>query len=277
MIRANQRKWHARSARKRSPQRPRPLAIEYLEDRSTPAAIGWDGGGSDLNWFNPTNWNTDSVPTLTDDVTISGAAGAVTINDPSEVATAGTLSCSGDLSVIAGTLQLAGNSVITGAFTNSSSVSVTGGSLTVGAGSSSGDIQLAGSATMVVTAGFAQPFVLLDGATVAGGELVVNNYLRTGGAVAVDVIRLGGGSSELNVLAGGNLTIKTLHHFGVVSGPGTVTVTDLWNFRVGILRNTALLVTQGLATFGFQSSSIIEGTVEHFGTAIVELGSGSCR
>jgi PKD domain/RTX calcium-binding nonapeptide repeat (4 copies) len=270
-----QRNRHTRHARKLArPRAARALTLEHLEDRATPAAIGWDGGGGDLNWFNPSNWNTDSLPTISDDVTISGAAGAVTINDASGVATAGTLSSSSALSVIAGTLQLAGNSVVTGAFAlgGDGSVAITGGTLTVGAGSSSGDIQLAGGASMVVTAGFLQPFALLDGASVAGGELVVNNYLRTGGAVAVDVIRLGGGGSELNVLAGGNLAIKTLHHFGVVSGPGTVTVTDWWNFRVGFLRSTAVLVNQGLATFGFQSSSIIEGTVENFGTAIVDTG-----
>jgi PKD domain/RTX calcium-binding nonapeptide repeat (4 copies) len=276
MTQRTQRNWHARSARKQVRRQTRALALEHLEDRATPAAIGWDGGGGDLNWFNPTNWNTDSLPTLTDDVTISGAAGAVAINDPAGVAAAGTLTSSSNLSVIAGTLQLAGNSVITGAFTNSGSVAVTGGSLTVGAGSSAGDIQLAGGATLVVTSGLAQPFVLLDGATVAGGAIVIdrfggtNAHLGVSGTVAVDEVRFsnpGNLFSELNVLAGGQLTVKTLDQVGIVNGAGTIIVTDRWLYKSSFLRGTGVLINQGLATFNFP---LIERTVENTGTAIVD-------
>src|SRR5262249_18743129 len=50
------------------------LAVERLEDRATPAAVFWDGGGDNLNWSNAQNWSNDVVPTSADDVTINRAA-----------------------------------------------------------------------------------------------------------------------------------------------------------------------------------------------------------
>ena len=40
------------------------LDLEPLEDRSTPAAVGWDGGGGILDWFNRFNWTGDALPTI---------------------------------------------------------------------------------------------------------------------------------------------------------------------------------------------------------------------
>lgn len=42
-----------------------------LEPRALLAAIAWDGGGGDSLWSNPLNWSTNTVPTLTDDASIS--------------------------------------------------------------------------------------------------------------------------------------------------------------------------------------------------------------
>src|SRR5687767_2469452 len=101
------RNWLDNTNRKRTRRRRPALALEHLEDRATPAAVAWDGGGN-LDWLNRFNWSGDALPTLADDVTISGAAGAVAINNTFGVAAAKTLTSSGDLSVISGTLQLAG-------------------------------------------------------------------------------------------------------------------------------------------------------------------------
>ena len=130
---------------------------------------------------------------------------------------------------------------------------------------------------MTVTANGTQKFILFDGSTVVGGPIIVNtsgngsSYLGIGGTVAVDEIRITSASSELNALAGGQLTVKTLDNFGIINGAGTVIVTDRWFFRGSFLRGTGVLINQGLATFGFAQTTIIERTVENFGTAIVDL------
>ena len=35
-------------------------------------AILWTGNGNDSSWNNPANWDTNTVPTAVDDVTING-------------------------------------------------------------------------------------------------------------------------------------------------------------------------------------------------------------
>ncbi len=42
--------------------------IESLESRHLLAVVTWDGGGDNLNWEDPLNWDSDSLPALTDDV-----------------------------------------------------------------------------------------------------------------------------------------------------------------------------------------------------------------
>ncbi|VTR92440.1 Probable aggregation factor core protein MAFp3, isoform C OS=Cyanothece sp. CCY0110 GN=CY0110_08276 PE=4 SV=1: PKD [Gemmata massiliana] len=108
--------WLGHSARKQR-RSPKPgLALEHLEDRATPAAVFWDGGGGSSNWFDALNWSGDALPTLSDDVTISGASGGVEINDTFGTASAKTLTSSSDLRVVSGTLQLDGDALVSGAF-----------------------------------------------------------------------------------------------------------------------------------------------------------------
>src|SRR5438105_3060012 len=60
-------------------RRPRRLgcrpALDLLEDRLAPAAIGWDGGagGVGTDWNTPANWVGDTLPGSNDDAQISAA------------------------------------------------------------------------------------------------------------------------------------------------------------------------------------------------------------
>lgn len=49
---------------------------------ATSYGIVWDGGGGDGLWSNPLNWDTDAVPTSSDNVVIDNAT--VTINSPAQ-------------------------------------------------------------------------------------------------------------------------------------------------------------------------------------------------
>ena len=68
--------WSTRNPFYQGKKRPGPrrrLQMERLEDRRLLAIVNWDGGGDGTNWADPLNWDTDSVPTLADDVIINVA------------------------------------------------------------------------------------------------------------------------------------------------------------------------------------------------------------
>ena len=54
------------------------LNFEALEVRHLLAPVAWDGGGDGSSWHDPLNWDTNSLPTIDDDVTID-VAGSPTI------------------------------------------------------------------------------------------------------------------------------------------------------------------------------------------------------
>jgi hypothetical protein len=178
------RSWLGRGTRKRPARRAKlALALEHLEDRTAPAAVAWDGGGNNLDWFNRFNWTDDALPTLADDVTISGASGAVTINNTFGLALAGTLTSTSDLSVISGTLQLAGDSLVSGAFTLAG---VTFGGVVTG----SGTLTLSGAVTWGVNGVMAGTgtTVLAGTSTLAGstfGSVRENRVVENAGTATL--------------------------------------------------------------------------------------------
>jgi hypothetical protein len=60
-------------------QRRRSLVLESLEDRSLLATVTWDGGAGTLNYADAANWNTNTIPTVNDDVIIPDLVGSPTI------------------------------------------------------------------------------------------------------------------------------------------------------------------------------------------------------
>ena len=54
--------------------------VEHLEDRSLLASILWDGGAGTFHWNDGDNWDTDSVPTAADDVTIGDLASPLVVD-----------------------------------------------------------------------------------------------------------------------------------------------------------------------------------------------------
>lgn len=69
-----------RNSRRGVRQNLRRLLAEQLEDRRVLAAVTWDGGAGSLEWSAAANWDTDTVPTVVDDVFIPDLEGEPTIN-----------------------------------------------------------------------------------------------------------------------------------------------------------------------------------------------------
>src|SRR5437870_155259 len=124
--------WKRRSHAKMV--RPR---LELLEERLAPAIVAWDGGGGDLNWNNPLNWDTDTLPDTGDQVQID-IPGSNTITHSSGT-TAVSLVSHAAIDLTGGSFTIAGGQIF-------SPFTVKGGLLTLYS-------QLDGPGTVTVEAG----------------------------------------------------------------------------------------------------------------------------
>lgn len=89
------------------------LSVRQLEDRLTPAVL-WDGGAGSLNWGDPLNWSSDALPSSTDDVSIAGAAGEISVGGSATVKSlslGNSLAVGGSLTVTDGFAMSAGVSL----------------------------------------------------------------------------------------------------------------------------------------------------------------------
>ena len=96
-------------------------AFESLEKRELLAVVNWNGGAGEFNWFTSNNWDTNSVPTASDDVVISNIAANASVNANGPIVvntltqTAGNIALGSSLNASAisqaGTLAFAGPTV----------------------------------------------------------------------------------------------------------------------------------------------------------------------
>jgi filamentous hemagglutinin family protein len=196
--------------------------------------VFWDGGGSDLNWFNPLNWSGDLVPDGTTDVTIETATGAVLI--AGGAATARSLISLEPIDLSSGSLTL------TNASTFSNSLTISGGTLSGagivsvgGPGGSltwSGGTMANGGGTFFLGAG--QPGSL-------SGSLTLDRVFQNDGLLTLSGATITGAGSITNngtlTASGTNAVAKMLLALGSVNGAGSLTVND-WS-RTGGTFNMA--------------------------------------
>jgi len=89
------------------------LYVEPLEDRRLLAVFTWDGGGGDLFWNNPLNWDADALPGIGDDVVVGDLPGEVTISHASSGATEiASLTSAESIEISSGQLILTADSQI---------------------------------------------------------------------------------------------------------------------------------------------------------------------
>jgi hypothetical protein len=220
-----------------------------LEDRCTPAAVAWDGGGNDLNWFNRFNWTNDTLPTLSDDVTISGASGTVQISDTFGVGQANTLVCDGNLLVSTGTLQVASDSEINGNFT-------LGGVVFDGVVTGTGTLTINGDLTW------------LAGGVMAGtGKTILNGTTTITGSTfgSMRETRTVENAGDATVVAGTSFVFRDNPVFHNLAS-GTLTFANgsgIGSFFVG---TSSKLINDGTTTVSGPSATTIVVAVENSGT-----------
>ncbi len=158
--------------------------LDELEDRTAPAVVTWDGGGSNLLWTTVANWSGNALPTANDEAVISSAAGTV-------VLTSGAVNVQ--------------------SLTSSVGFSITGSaSLTVSLGSSSVASLLLGSDTSLTATGATTTFTSAGSAAIDGARLFATagaslalpgliSYTNAGGDLSTAYFRADGPGSLLDL------------------------------------------------------------------------------
>jgi hypothetical protein len=121
--------------RNRARSRSRRPQFDRMEERTLLSAVSWTGQAGDNNWDMAGNWNTDSIPSASDDATISVAANVQ--HSSNAVDSVRSLMSSQPLTIAGGTLSIATASSVDGTLT------MNGGTL-----SGAGDISVGGLLTL---------------------------------------------------------------------------------------------------------------------------------
>jgi filamentous hemagglutinin family protein len=196
--------------------------------------VFWDGGGSDLNWFNPLNWSGDLVPDGTKDVTIQTATGTILVSGGA--AAAKSLISLEPIELSSGSLTL------TNASTFSNSLAISGGTLSgagiVSVGGPSGSLTWSGG-TMANGGG---TFFLSAGrAGTLSGSLTLNRMFESDGLLTLSGATITGAGSIVNngslTTVGKNTVAEMLLALGSINGAGSLTVND-WSRTGGTFNMT---------------------------------------
>jgi hypothetical protein len=83
------------------------------EDPSRGVPVIWDGDAGDMQWFNPANWNPDSLPGMSDTVLIQIGGPVIALNQPIVV---DSLSAQTGLTLSSSSLTISNPSTVTGLF-----------------------------------------------------------------------------------------------------------------------------------------------------------------
>ncbi|QEY32758.1 hypothetical protein EVJ50_11500 [Synechococcus sp. RSCCF101] len=210
--------------------------------------ICWDGGGDDNFWSNPQNWNTDLLPTSSDQVALDLSGGASILFDP--VAAASLNSTAAVTSISNATaLTTSGFSVsIASLFsTTDNALSIASGSLAVaGSSSLSGDLSLTGG-TLLATGGLAASNLSITGAatgspllTGTGTLAVSDGFSQQGGTIS--------GFSTIALSNAASTTPLTLSGGASILSPGAVVALESPSQPLNL--NTASIDVSGAASGG---------------------------
>ncbi len=269
-------------------RRGRWLAVERLEDRTTPTTITWANaaGGS---WHTPGNWDLNRVPAAGDDVVIPDLTGAQTITFSTGSTSVTSVESAEEFTLSGGVLDVVGN------VTATSGINLGGGTLKnarVTAGTSmiaggtldgvtvDGDIQVRGNNTLTVRNGLTLNGIAWVGDGVSTGRISVEGAGPLGGTGTVWFT--GPFTGVLAASApGGVLTIGP--GVTVRGGSGTVGRSDAGvDIRGTVLAETTAITVQGTnwtssgtlrATSGGQI--VVSGTVANAGNTMTLDGGGA--
>lgn len=144
------------------------------------AAVSWDGGGGDGNWYTATNWSGDSLPTGADEVSV--AAAAVSVSASSPVISFQTLTLlSGAVLTLSTGVAAGGGLVVAsgGQFVQDSAFDLPFASVTVGAGGVVTHSQNSASRSFILSMHTTGDFSVFS-----GGEVLVSSKGYASGGIA---------------------------------------------------------------------------------------------
>jgi hypothetical protein len=267
--------------------RSRP-ALLRLEGRSVPAIVSWDGGGGDLSWNNPLNWDTNLLPVANDEVIINIPAATPTITiAPGSTVSIMSVQCEENLTVgVGGSFSLTGvglSSYVAGSFV-----------------AANANVAVIGNGTAQIPSFATKGFVDIDGAilnTSGGGSLtLLGATTRKGGTASIQAIGMGSVidlSNLTSIVTSGGLGISAkaggkvdLHSLVAASddvpawdravsffSDGLGSTIDLSSFSVLIDQNPAFGISTLEAT---NSGAIISPQIKSLTNSAITLdGTGS--
>jgi len=288
-----------------------PIGLEALEQRQLLALVTWDGGAGDGLWNSAENWDTDTLPTIVDDVNI-GSGSSITVSG--SVARVRSLGSSADIVFNVGMV------VQQSANFSDASATLMGGTLAGGSWSFSGNgsllIPAGGTLRSLQNLSLNTEIVLEStGVTIIGstsfpaarlrgsGGIVFQNVTHFGGSIFVEGTAAGtrsvifsgaAGTTTLTSSAlismaadcGGNLAISSWVERNLVN-QGTIesaAAARTVNFTTGRFENEGTITKTG-GTLQINASGagfINEGTInitdvtlDFFGTFDVRSGRGT--
>ncbi|MBI2977990.1 MAG: hypothetical protein HYY38_04010, partial [Rhodospirillales bacterium] len=233
--------------------------------------IFWDGGGAaDTSWFNALNWNTDTVPTTNNDVTIGTGFGTIQISTggPAE---ARSLIAGSPLQLSSGSLTLVNASQFNHTFTFSSTGSLSGtGSVAVsgpnGALTWSGGSMASGGTFLLASgrSGTLSNMLTLDRLFQNDGTLTLSGAtVNQGPGVTGSITNVGTMS-----VSGSTLSVPITNSSPVQFTAGTNIVTATSGITGGMVEFTGGTTTfQTGSTYSVDTTNISGGTANFDNTA----------
>ncbi|MBY0522070.1 MAG: hypothetical protein K2R98_01650 [Gemmataceae bacterium] len=220
-----------------------------------PRTVWWDGGGDGVNWTDALNWSTDQLPGPCDDVYIR-ASPSVTIVHAAGSESIRSLHSDNAIS-FSGALAVAEGGFVQRAFDLSGVLDVQNAVMALaGGGTLAGTINAAASATVTFTSGLFQ------------GNTGTN--LQGAGTYIVGATAPNQTNPILLVAAANiNATNFKLLPSGVISGPGTLTITSSGEWMGGTMMGSGITRVAGAATLtvsGAGAKLLSERTLENAGT-----------
>lgn len=213
----------------RASRLPRPLSLEFLESRETPALFTWDAGGSDNKWSNRFNWVGDVAPNPNNFDDLNFPAGAARLNAVNDF----TNGLFNSITIGGTGYLLSGASLTLG-----SSASASSGSVTVNAGVTNATISL--DVTLAKASGTNHDFSIGSGATLnftgqikgttgagiakvqAGVLIFASSNSEFAGAISVNAGVLQVGNSMALGTTSARTTVASNAQLQILSGVGTI-------------------------------------------------------
>jgi hypothetical protein len=239
------------------------LGLEQLESRLAPANITWTSGAGTLNWTDAKNWSTQTVPALSDDVTISTAvSGPITITGTQSIhsltdTSAALVLSSGSLTLAAASSTSKNFTLTGGTLTASGGLTVTSATFAFNGGSIGGTVTLGNSGLVIGSGSTGSASFVLEGSDTLSGNIASGQSLWVQGNNAFQSATL---TVSNGVVNDGTILLQSADStWSETLSTGTGTLTNASDGTIQVAKGTG-------------GSRLLNGTVINQGTVTVGAG-----